>query len=67
MFETTRVQTQRLGQILRRAAGRSRTLEQGYRWLVARYREISPETARLWARLGGENSRNTGIRAENII
>ncbi len=67
MFETTRVQTQRLGQILRRAAGRSRTLERGYRWLVARYREISPEVARLWARLEGRGARDTGIRAENII
>jgi hypothetical protein len=67
MFEPARVRAQRLGQILRRAMGRSRTLERGYRWLVARYREISPETARLRARLGGKNSRNTGLRAENII
>ena len=67
MSEPARVQARKLGQALRRAVGRSRTLERGYRWLVARYRELSPETARLWARLGGKNSRNTGIRAENII
>src|SRR5215211_483861 len=67
MSEPGRVRARELGQALRRAVGRSRTLERGYRWLVARYREISPETARLWARLGGKNRRNTGIRAENII
>ncbi len=71
MFETIRVQVQRLGQSLRRAVGRSGTLGRGYRWIVARYRETSPEIARLRAGLRGEirgeNSRNTGIRAENII
>ena len=67
MSEPGRVRARKLGQALRRAVGRSRTLERGYRWLVARYREISPEIARLWARLGGKNSRNTGIRADNII
>jgi hypothetical protein len=67
MSEPGRVRARKLGQALRRAVGRSRTLERGYRWLVASYREIPPETARLWARLGGKNSRNTGIRAENII
>jgi len=67
MSEPARVRARKLGQALRRAVGRSRTLKRGYRWLVARYREIPPETARLWARLGDKNSRNTGIRAENII
>jgi hypothetical protein len=67
MSEPGRVRARKLGQALRRAVGRSRTLERGYRWLVARYREISPEIARLWARLGGKNRRNTGIRAENFI
>src|ERR687885_1209207 len=67
MSERARVRARKLGQALRRAVGRSRTLERGYRWLIARYRELSPETARLWARLGGKYSRNTGIRAENII
>src|SRR5215217_4442569 len=67
MSEPARVRARKLGRALRRAVGRSRTLERGYRWLVATYREIPPEVARLWARLGGKNSRNTGIRAENII
>src|SRR5919107_1483739 len=67
MSEPARVRARKLGRALRRAVGRSRTLERGYRWLVASYREIPPETARLWARLGAKNSRNTGIRAENII
>jgi len=67
MSEPGRVRARKLGQALRRAVGRSRTLERGYRWLVASYREISPATARLWARLGGKNRRNIGIRAENVI
>ena len=67
MSEPARVRARKLGQALRRAVGRSRTLERGYRWLVASYREIPPEIARLWARLGGKNRRNTGIRAENFI
>ena len=40
-----------LGRALRRVAGRSRKLKQGYRWLAARYRRIS----------------GTGVKPENII
>ncbi len=64
MFEEARVRARELGWALRRAAGRSRTLKQGYRWLAGKYREISPEAARLRTRLGGED---VGANAENII
>jgi hypothetical protein len=52
---------------LRWVAGRSRSLEQGCRWLLDRYRDISPETARLRARLEGRNARGNDITPENII
>jgi hypothetical protein len=64
MFEEARVRARELGRALRRAAGRSRTLKQGYRWLAGKYREISPEAARLRTRLGGEDA---GANPENII
>jgi Sulfotransferase domain len=67
MFEPARVRARKLGQALRQAASRSRAVEQGYRWLVARYRKISPEGARLRARLEGRDARDTGITPENII
>ena len=53
---------------MRRAAGRSRTLKQGYRWLTGKYREISPEVVRLRARLGGRAAREAGgVNPENIV
>jgi hypothetical protein len=52
---------------LRWVAGRSRSLEQGCRWLLDRYRDISPETAGLRARLEGRNARGNDITPENII
>jgi Sulfotransferase domain len=58
---------QKLERALRRVAGRSRMLKQGYRWLADRYRELSLETARLRARLGERSVRGTGVRPENII
>src|SRR3712207_164357 len=64
MFESARVRVRRLGWALRRAAGRSRTLKQGYRWLEGKYREISPEAARLRTRPGGQE---VGANPENII
>jgi hypothetical protein len=67
MFEDARVRARELGWALRRAAGRSRTLKQGYRWLTGKYREISPEAARLRARLEGKDARDTGANPENIV
>ena len=52
---------------MRQAAGRSRLLEQGCRWLLDIYRDISPKTARLRARLEGRNARVNGVAPENII
>ena len=52
---------------MRQAAGRSRSLEQGCRWLLDRYRDISPKTAWLRARLEGRNARVNGVAPENII
>jgi Sulfotransferase domain len=67
MFEDAKARALMLGWALRRAAGRSRTLKQGYRWLASKYREFSPEATRLRARLGGEDVRDTGLKADNII
>ncbi len=67
MPEFTRVRARKLGRALRRAVGRSRTLQQGYSWLTDKYQRISPETARLRARLKGRDDRDTGVRPENII
>jgi hypothetical protein len=52
---------------LRQAMGRSRLLEQGCRWLLDRYRGISPETASLTRRLAGRNARGSGVTPENLI
>ena len=67
MFEPARVRARKLGRTLRRAAGRSRSIEQGYRWLLDRYREVSPETVRLRARLEGGYARGSDVTPENII
>ena len=67
MFEPARAQARKLGRALRWAVGRSRPLERGCRWLLDRYREISPETVRLRARLGGRYARGSGVTPENII
>ena len=64
MFEDARARARELGWALRRAAGRSQTLKQGYHWLTGKYREISPEAARLRTRLGGED---TGANPHNIV
>jgi hypothetical protein len=67
MFESVRVRARELGWALRRAAGKSRTLKQGYRWLVGKYREVSQETARLQTSLAGRDARDTGVKPENIV
>ena len=67
MPESSGVRAQKLGRALRRRAGESRTLEQGYHWLVDRYRKISTEVARLRARPGGRDARDAGVKPENII
>ena len=68
MFEAARVRAREFGYTLRRAAGRSRPLKQGYRWLTGKYREISPEVVRLRARLGGRDAREAGgLNPENIV
>jgi sulfotransferase family protein len=63
MYEDAKVRARELGWALRRTAGRSQTLKQGYRWLRGKYREISPEVARL----GGRGARATGANPENVI
>jgi hypothetical protein len=67
MYEAARVRARELGWTLRRTAGRSGTLKQGYRWLVGKYREISPEVVRLRGRLGGRDARSAGANPENIV
>src|SRR5215211_5716149 len=64
MFEDARVRARELGWALRRAAARNRTLKQGYRWLLGKYHELSPEAVRLRTRLGGEEA---GANPENLI
>jgi hypothetical protein len=67
MFELARVRARKLGWALRRTAGRSRTLKQAYRWVANKYRVLSPEATRLRARLGENDTRNSGVRPDNII
>ena len=68
MFELARARARKLGgRVLRRVAGRSRSFEQGCRWLLDGYRAISPGTARLRARLEGSNARGNDVTPENII
>ena len=67
MPESTEVRARKLGQALRRAAGRNRTLKHGYRWLRDRYREISLETAGWRAGIRRGHARDTGVKPENII
>jgi sulfotransferase family protein len=51
MLKRAAARAQKLGLALRRSAGGSRTLKQGYRWLMTRYRRVS----------------DTGIKPEKII
>ncbi len=67
MSESANIQVRKLKRALRQAVGRSRLLEQGYRWVLNKYREISPDTTRLRARLEGRNARGSGVPPENII
>src|SRR5918999_6480779 len=67
MFEDAKARARGLGRALRRAAGRSRTLKQGYHWLANKYRQFLPEAARLRATLGGKDVGDTGVKPENII
>ena len=67
MFEDAKAGARKLGFALRRTAGRSRTLKQGYRWLASKYREFAPEATRLRAGLGGKDVRDTGVKPDNII
>jgi sulfotransferase family protein len=61
MLEPVRVGGRRLGRALRRAAGKSQPLEQGYRWLAARYRRYRWLATR-YRRISG-----TDIRPENVV
>jgi hypothetical protein len=61
MLEPVRVGGRKLGRALRRTAGKSWTLEQGYRWLAARYRHYRWLATR-YRRISG-----TGIRPENVV
>src|SRR5918997_1747039 len=68
MFKLARSRARKLGgRALRQAAGRSRSLDQGCRWLLDRYREIAPKIARLRVRLEGRYARGSGVTPENII
>jgi hypothetical protein len=65
--EPARVRARKLKRALRRAAGESRTLRRGYRWLADSYRKISREAAVLWARPRGRDARGIGVKPENIV
>ncbi len=67
MPESTGIRARKLGQALRRAVGRSRTLKGGFRWLRNSYREISLETAAWRARIGRKDAQDTGVKPENIV
>jgi len=67
MPESPGDRVRKLGQALRRAVGRNRTLIGGYRWLRNSYRGISLETAAWRARIGKKEGRDTGLKPENII
>jgi hypothetical protein len=68
MFEDAQAGARKLGLALRRTAGRSRTLKQGYGWLRSKYRELLPEVTRLRASgLGARDARDTGVKPDNII
>ena len=68
MREPAKAHARKLRQALRQAAGRSRTFKQSYRWVAARYREISLKVVRLRARLGErDDAQGTGVEPGNII
>jgi hypothetical protein len=67
MFEDAKARARGLGRALRRAAGRSRTLKQGYHWLANKYRQFLPEAARLRATLGGKDVGDTRVKPDNIV